>query len=138
MLENRLFLRDRQDQAIEDRTAQTHNRGMGGWIQTKFSQEKCSQCPREQSWIQSRTRSKRLMAVLDEKLWECETCGSIVRRDQIEETCGIRGKSTCIYCCRVCERCKPIFCIDHVQSKEVRRQGAMSRVALCENRGKML
>jgi len=77
------------------------------------------------------------MVVLDGKLWECETCGSIVRRDQIEGVCGICGKRTCVYCHRVCERCKKIFCMNHVQSKEVWRQGAMSRVALCENCNKV-
>jgi len=72
------------------------------------------------------------MVSLDSNLWNCETCGSIVRRDQIEGNCGACNNKTCIYCHRVCERCKRIFCMHHVEVKEVWRQGSMNRVCLCE------
>jgi hypothetical protein len=68
----------------------------------------------------------------DESLWECEVCSSIVRRNNIDGICYTCKRRTCINCMRVCERCKKIFCMDHVEVKEVWRQGKMNRVLLCD------
>jgi hypothetical protein len=77
------------------------------------------------------------MVVLNTELWECVTCKSIIRRDQVEGICWLCGKRTCVYCHRVCERCKRIFCMNHVETKEIWRQGVMSRIMLCDNCNKV-
>lgn len=68
-----------------------------------------------------------------DELWECGICRSIIRRDQIEGACDICGERTCVYCHRICERCQKVFCFRHVRKVEVWRQGAMTRMLLCEN-----
>jgi len=72
------------------------------------------------------------MINIEPNLWECETCKSIVRRDQINGVCETCGRRTCIQCQRVCDKCKRIFCIYHVEAREVWRQGTLDRIALCE------
>ncbi len=72
------------------------------------------------------------------ELWQCETCSSIVRRDQIEGKCNTCGKRTCVYCYRVCERCQKVFCFNHVRRVETWMQGNMSRMLLCENCEKVM
>ena len=67
------------------------------------------------------------------KLWKCEVCGSIVRRDQINGKCCVCGRRTCVNCRRICQRCQRVFCMDHVQLREVWRQGRLERILLCES-----
>jgi len=69
---------------------------------------------------------------IHDELWECDICGSIVRRDQIEGACNACRKRTCVYCYRVCERCQRTFCFNHVRKAEVWRQGTLTRMLLCE------
>jgi hypothetical protein len=73
------------------------------------------------------------MISIESNLRECETCKSIVRRDQINGVCKLCGRRTCIDCKRVCDRCGQIFCTYHVKTKELWSQGTLSRIALCES-----
>lgn len=72
------------------------------------------------------------MVILEPNLLECEICKSIIRREQIDGVCETCGKRTCTHCQRVCERCRQIFCMYHVETREVWSEGIMSRVLLCE------
>jgi len=65
-------------------------------------------------------------------LWECDVCGSIVLKSQIDGKCYECGRRTCVNCKRVCERCRRIFCMDHVEVREVWRQGRLERHLLCK------
>lgn len=71
------------------------------------------------------------------KLWECETCKSIISREKINGVCCDCGKRTCIHCKRVCERCQRIFCMYHVETREVWRNDKMTRIMLCDRCNKV-
>jgi hypothetical protein len=67
-----------------------------------------------------------------DELWECESCKSVVHRDQIVAPCGVCKKRTCIRCQRVCDKCLQIYCMFHMKVKAVMIQETPKDLKLCQ------
>lgn len=57
---------------------------------------------------------------MNEAFVVCESCGSVVRRDEIRRSCSVCGRKTYIACFRICDLCLRIVCPDCIKSREIR------------------
>ena len=69
---------------------------------------------------------------MEEGFIVCESCGSVVRRDEVRGNCRVCGKKTCVACSRTCDECLMIVCQNCVKTREVWIQGSLYLRKMCD------
>jgi len=47
---------------------------------------------------------------VDEAYVVCQSCDSVIRRDEVRGNCRVCSKKTCVACSRICDECLKIVC----------------------------
>ena len=63
----------------------------------------------------------------------CESCGSIVKREEVRGNCRICDRKTCIACMRICDECLKIVCPNCIMSRELWRDDKHYFRKVCKN-----
>jgi hypothetical protein len=69
---------------------------------------------------------------MDEAFVVCESCGSVVRRDEVRGNCRVCGRKTCIACARICDECLRIVCQNCIKTREVWIQSSLYLRKICD------
>jgi hypothetical protein len=69
---------------------------------------------------------------MDEAFVICESCGSVVRRDEVRGNCRVCGRKTCVACSRICDECLKIVCQKCIKTHEVWINGSLYFRKMCD------
>ena len=65
-------------------------------------------------------------------LWICDTCGAVVKTNQVRGRCAVCGKRLCTVCAVACECCCKSVCPECIRLREVWRRDKLHFMKICD------